>query len=364
MKLLTIISSALAVAADFTTDHEYLSWKQRHSISFPTIREDSSRYETFKAARSFVSTHNTRAAAGLETYTVNLNKFAALTNSEFAQKYLSKTRDYSDPVVSLTLEYTCPVDFTDNGSTSPDTITYTSLNTDGQIWVTSVKDQGSCGSCWTFGAGAAIEGALCKSDPSSYDCSTWSGVSEQQLVDCASYTPNSDDPNVIDLNPYDNHGCNGGWQKNAMRYVFLQGGIMNWDDYSYVSGSTKTEGPCSYNADNAIINPITTCGQTTSGDEAQLLKSVAQNGVHTIAIDAGGLGFQLYSGGVYSSTTCSSTALNHAVTLTGYGAYLYSEEYWEVKNSWGSGWGVEGYIWMERGVSNMCGVATDASWAI
>merc|ERR1712173_288140 len=89
-----------------------------------------------------------------------------------------------------------------------------------------------------------------------------------------------------------------------------------------------------------------------------------QVGVLTIAIDAGALGFQLYSGGVYSSTTCSSTRLNHAVTLVGYGRYLDGQNYWEVKNSWGTGWGMGGYILMARDQGNMCGVATDTQYAI
>jgi len=364
MKLITGVTTLLALAtAEYTTDREWSSWKQRNGLSFATRQEETGRYATFTKARTFVREHNLRAENGKETYTVELNKFAAMENTEFATKYLNRVTDYSDPIVGLTLEYQCPNTFTDDGSAAPDAVTYTSANPDGNVFVTNVKDQGSCGSCWTFGAGAAIEGALCKAD-SSYDCATWNGVSTQQMVDCASYTAKTTDPNLIDLNPYDNHGCSGGWQKNALRYVEMQGGIMSWDNYGYTSGSTKTEGTCVYDSDNAITNAVTSCGQSPSGDEASLKQSVAQNGVHTIAIDAGGLGFQLYSGGVYSSSTCSPTALNHAVTLTGYGAYLYSEEYWEVKNSWGAGWGAAGYIWIERGVSNMCGVATDASWAI
>merc|ERR1739848_660346 len=124
--------------------------------------------------------------------------------------------------------------------------------------------------------------------------------------------------------PYDNHGCNGGFQANAIRYVNMNGGIMNWDDYPYVSGTTKTEGTCVYDATNANLNVVNGCGKPASGDEDDLMNAIAQKGPLTIAIDAGGLGFQLYTSGVYSSTTCGNAQnqLNHAVTATGYGMWM------------------------------------------
>jgi len=351
---------AIAPGPNPTADFEWLSWKQQHGFSFPTRHEEHRRYQIFTKARDFIKAHNARSALGQETYTVALNKFAAMEQEEFRQLYLANERDYSNK--QIVMEYQCPTKFVSDGSAPPAAVSYVAGETsNGDVRVTSVKDQGSCGSCWTFGTGAALEGALCAAGIK--DCNTWTGVSAQQLVDCASYTPQSTDPNVIDLNPYDNHGCNGGFQSNTLRYTALNEGIMNWDDYPYVSGQTKTNGVCQYDASQANV-ANTDCGSPTPNDETQLVEAVAQVGVLTIAIDAGGLGFQLYSGGVYSSTTCSSTRLNHAVTLVGYGRYLDGQNYWEVKNSWGTGWGMGGYILMARDQGNMCGVATDTQYAI
>jgi hypothetical protein len=344
-------------------DFEWMAWKSAHGFNFPTRQEEAKRFSIFNNNRQFVAAHNARAATGVESYTVGMNKYAAMEHSEFEAMYLSNVRDYSQK--QIVLEYQCPNNFVSDGSVAPSAVSYVAGETAaGDVRVTSVKDQGSCGSCWTFGTGAAIEGALCAAGVK--DCNTWTGVSTQQFVDCASYTPQTSatDPNVIDLNPYDNHGCSGGFQANNLRYTALNGGVMNWDDYPYVSGTTQTEGAeCLYDASKKV-QANTDCGSPVSNDEAQLVEAVAQKGVLTIAIDAGGIGFQLYSGGVYSSTTCSSTRLNHAVTLVGYGRYLDGQNYWEVKNSWGTGWGDAGYILIARDQGNMCGVATDTQYAI
>jgi len=209
------------------------------------------RYNIFKANRDFVRAHNEKAAQGLETYTVKLNKFAHMSNDEFARYYLTLKKS-DDPTVGL--NYECDgVYFESDGSVAPDAKSYVpndpdNVNQDNRV--TMVKDQGSCGSCWTFGASAAIEQLLCKDG--TYDCTTWTGLATQQMVDCASFTRGSTDPNVPDLFPYDNHGCGGGLEPNAIRHVNLVGGQMNWDDYEYISGQTKTNQECAYIAQTQI----------------------------------------------------------------------------------------------------------------
>merc|ERR1712038_708622 len=286
-----------------------------------------------------------------------LNKFAILSEEEFAARYLAPARDVSDPAVKL--NYPCAgVYFQDDGSTAPAALSYVAgETTSDQVRVTMVKDQGSCGSCWSFGASAAIEQLMCQKGLK--DCNTWTGLATQQMVDCASYTHTSTDPNVIDLFPYDNHGCNGGLEPNAMRYVQLNGGQMNWDDYPYVSGSTKTEGTCAYDASIANLDIVQGCGNIIAGDETNLMNGLYQVGPMSVAIDASGRQFSLYSSGVYTSSTCSNTRLNHAVTAVGYGRYLDGQLYWEIKNSWGTGWGMGGYVLMARDNGNMCGVASE-----
>ena len=63
-----------------------------------------------------------------------------------------------------------------------------------------------------------------------------------------------------------------------------------------------------------------------------------------VSIEADKSVFQYYTGGVLDSTKCG-TSLDHAVLVTGWGHDSASGlDYWEVKNSWNTTWGDQGYI--------------------
>merc|ERR1712110_124595 len=324
------VASALGLAASATVNQDWISYKARFGKTYANAAEESRRFAIFKENAAFIARHNQDHAAGKESYTVGVNQFADLTKMVEAPQ--------------IRLNYQCPVAFVDNGTPNPAEVDWRSTNNPASTQaVTSVKDQGSCGSCWSFGGAAAFESAMCLDGQQ--DCSSWSGASEQQLVDCGGKDNTA-------LGPYYDMACNGGWIDNALYYIQTTGYIDGYDNYPYVSGSTKQAGNCVASSDNSV-GSISNCGATTKNSESELTTALAQVGAIGIAIDAGGIGFQLYSGGVYVSNSCSSTRLNHAVTAVGYGN-MDSQDYFTVKNSWGTAWGDNGYILMAANRNDQC----------
>jgi len=347
MKLLGV-TALLGLAA--AAPQSWLSFKAKFNKSY-TPSEEARRLAIFKENLAFIERHNQDYLAGRETHTVGVNQFADLTNAEYRQQHLAQTQE----APGIRLNYQCPDSFQASGNDLPTSVDWRSTeNPKNTVAVTSVKDQGSCGSCWSFGGAATFEGAMCLAG--SQDCTSWSGASEQQLVDCGG------NDNAA-LGPYYDMACNGGWIDNALYYIMQTGYIDGYDNYPYVSGQTKKAGTCVADASNSV-GTISTCGATVKNSESDLTAALAEQGVMGIAIDAGGLSFQLYTSGVYTSTTCSSSRLNHAVTAVGYGVDSSNTPYYIVKNSWGTAWGDSGYILMRRNYNNMCGVAATPAYAI
>lgn len=198
--------------------------------------------------------------------------------------------------------------------------------------VTPVKNQGSCGSCWTFSTVGALEAhTLIK-------YGDFTPLSEQQLVDCAQ--------------AFDNHGCEGGLPSHAFEYVMYAGGISTETDYPYKA----VDEACTVAEDTYAVDVQGGSVNITELDEASLKTAVYTAGPVSVAFEVYG-NFRDYKSGVYSSDECGNTAMdvNHAVLAAGYGV-MDGEDYWLVKNSWGTDWGDEGYFRIERGV-NMCGIA-------
>jgi len=268
-----------------------------------------------------------------KTFTVGLNRFADMTPEEFNaynRFRMPDDRDHNNETRTRSFDV-------DKRSTLP---SYVDWRTQGAV--SSIKDQGSCGCCYSFSVAGSIEGAWAISKGNLLS------LSRQQLVDCST--------------SYGNSGCNGGYFSNSFKYV-TDKGIQSDSSYPFTSGTSGTAGSyCLYNS-NSVVAKIKSYVNVAS-NELALTTAIANIGPISVAIDASQNSFQLYTSGVYYEPACSSTTLNHAVLAVGYGTDGSGNDYYIVKNSWGTTWGMSGYILMARNQNNNCGIAATPAYPV
>merc|ERR1712139_511381 len=190
--------------------------------------------------------------------------------------------------------------------------------------VTPVKNQGQCGSCWAFSTTGGLEGQ--------WQIATGNlvSMSEQQFVDCDKR----------------DSGCNGGLMDTA--FSFAEGtAIATEDSYAY----TGADGSCKSSFTTAIPQGGVT-GYKDVSHSASALQSALQISPVSVAIEADQSVFQMYTSGTITSG-CGSN-LDHGVLAVGYDGNTI-----KVKNSWGSSWGMSGYVNID---ASQCGITTSASY--
>mmetsp|Transcript_65302 Transcript_65302/g.147351 ORF Transcript_65302/g.147351 Transcript_65302/m.147351 type:complete len:357 (-) Transcript_65302:85-1155(-) len=280
------------------------------------------RFSVFQQNLALIREHN---AQPLRSWDMAANEFAAHTWEEFKQEKLSTSQDCSathGPAPRQRLSSTPPasVDWRTKGVVTP------------------VKNQGGCGSCWTFSTSGVVESHLALAGKN------LTSLSEQQLIDCAG--------------AFNNHGCNGGLPSQAMEYIRFSGGLESEADYPY----RGKDGKCNFDASKAAAH-VADVVNITQGDEDGILQAVGSVGPVSIAYDCT-MGFQFYRSGVWDGWFCGTkpSQVNHAVLAVGYGNDPKSGlDYWLVKNSWGTSFGEAGYFRIIRG-KNKCGLADCASY--
>ncbi|XP_060584205.1 cathepsin L-like, partial [Ruditapes philippinarum] len=208
--------------------------------------------------------------------------------------------------------------------------------------ITPVKNQGGCGSCYAFSSTGSLEAHHC------IKTGDLVSLSEQNIIDCT------------DNSKYLNKGCKGGLMDHAFRYIIDNSGIDTEKSYPY----REQVGRCKFSKSTIGATVRSYQDILPRGDECQLKIAVGSVGPVSVGVDASGLLFKLYSHGVFDNSWCSSTRLNHGMLIVGYGSDSDGNDYWLIKNSWSTYWGMNGYMKMIRNKNNRCGIATLASYPI
>lgn len=293
--------------------------------------ELETRFTNFLKNLELIENHN-------YSFELGLNGFSDLSQEEFEEYAKGGYIPREDPLpikrrglLRFGRTTSCS-QFKSTSQSLPDAIDWRQRNA-----VTEVKDQGQCGSCWSFSATGSMEGAW------AIKTGKLVSFSEQQLIDCS----------IV----YGNSGCQGGLMEAAFEYAIDKGAC--------------TESDLPYKANGGLCSGCNTvahfsgCVDVTQNNQLHLKESVSHGPV-SVAIEADTLIFQFYKSGIVDDVKCG-TNLDHGVLVVGYGSEN-GKDYWIVKNSWGPRWGDNGYIKIARSNNThdagICGIASQPSYIV
>ena len=356
---------------------QYADYVMKHNLK--------TSFEIFKKNYKLIERHNNDPT---KTYKLELNQFAGIQFVNGLMKYKTNSKllhsktvdvneckvcnDLCDVVVDETCTYMCSTDecvhecskvsedvcilacehvchqidnqefcqeFNKIKDVLPEYINYNELG-----YMTPVRDQGQCGSCFAMSAVEAIESSYYKKMNQQVI------LSVQQVVSCDT----------------EDMGCGGGIMDNVFDWSSKNGGLCNESDYPYVSGRSHVSGicqPCTVEPNTKPLHII-----DIAHDEESLKTALVNLGPLSVAIEADQDVFRFYKSGVISGP-CGAR-LNHGVLLVGYGHDNETGlDYWLLKNSWSAGWGMDGYVKIERNKKTwskvgQCGISSEASYPV
>ena len=297
----------LILLAGLATAMSFQDFKAKYNKKYLNPVEEFRRMAIFRDNLNLIKRLE---AAGHE---VEVNIFADMTKEEFERTHLGMLRELPAPSAAKeTPVYGLPTSVDRRSELGP------------------ARDQGNCGSCWTFCTAAVVESRMKVKYSKSLD------LAEQQMVDCDTT----------------DNGCNGGHPVNALAYV-QKYGLTTEAKYPY----TQKAGTCKSFTPVAKVTGVKALGD----GENLLAEALANKGTVAVGIYASLDSFRYYKAGtIYSDASCPNRYMNHCVTAVGYGVQN-GQEYWLIRNSWGTSWGDKGYFMLAKNKNYMCGIGRDST---
>lgn len=344
--LVSVGANSLTSCRDSSIIDRFKNWVETHNIQTNDDNHLSHMFDNWLSNDKFILETNSRNL----TYTLGHNVYSGMNSEEFG-KFMG-FRDNAELLVQNQgtgfLRGSIPI--VQQSEVFDLSALPTSVDWRTKGVVTSVKDQGQCGSCYSFSSTGALEGIYAITNKNLVS------FSEQQIVDCDNGLTKA-------------HGCNGGLMDQVFEYVSTNGGLCSEQDYPYVSGTTQKAGTCQKTCKLVSGSKISKYTDVIPNSDNAMMTALAQQPV-SVAIEADQKTFQLYKSGVFTDT-CGSN-LDHGVLLVGYSSDN-GQDYYILKNSWGLSWGINGYILLGKGNdpstgkpynngAGQCGVLAEASY--
>ncbi|OQV22551.1 putative Digestive cysteine proteinase 2 [Hypsibius exemplaris] len=329
MKVLLVGALLVCSAISFTQasnpslDNDWAEFKKSHHKTYATSEEEAKRRAIWEDTVAYIKKHNDKRRLGLAKLSRNITIYWADPDRvRKAQAQLSYAPKRSRTKAKITKdELPSSIDWRDLGAVTP------------------VRDQGLCRSCWAFASSAAMESAFF------IQTGNLIVLSPENFVDC------------IDTGEPKPNRCEGDYCEDAFEWA--KNGITTEAAYPYVAfeGAPAELTACKPKTNQLKVR---TTGEVLveEGSELALMEAIANVGPVTVLINQAIEDNKQYTGGVFDDTSCNNTFvdLNHALLAVGYGTTEDGVDYWIIKNSYGTDWGDQGYLYLKRG-ENICGIS-------
>jgi len=316
--LVLLFCLTVVLSFDVSDEQKFRNFMKTYMRSYPTEAEYQKRFRIFQENLVWYAELDAKSPYA----SFGVTQFSDLSREEFADMYLMKN-------LSAPLKPGQGAPIWQPPVNTPELPTSYSWQSKGGV--TPVYNQGQCGSCWAFSATEAIE--------SQYHIAGYinpiASFSMEQIVQC---------------DPYD-YGCNGGWPYTAYKYIIGAGGIDSYSSYPYTSGDGVT-GQCAFKSAD-IEGHISSWQWVTQSENEQVMQQFTYSkGPPSVCVDAAS--WSGYNGGVITSSECGDS-IDHCVQIVGWDV-VSGMNAWYVRNSWGTGWGYSGYLYVAMG-QDACAIA-------